>query len=54
MEFNKTKWSCPWNSVQNYTKLCQVVVGVKGVVEVKGVVGVKGRGDRVGMVGVKG
>ena len=27
MEFDKTRWSCPWNSDQNYTKLCQGVVG---------------------------
>ena len=28
MEFDKTKWSCPWNSDQKlYTKLCQGVVG---------------------------
>ena len=25
-----TRWSCSWNSDQNYTKLCQGVVGMVG------------------------
>ena len=45
MEFDKTRWSCLWNSDQNYTQKCQGVVGVKEV----GGCGVKG----VGVVGVK-
>ena len=30
IEFNKTRWSCPRNSDQNYTKLCQGMVGSRG------------------------
>ena len=30
MEFNKTLWSCPWNSDQK-SKFCQRVEGVPGV-----------------------
>ena len=28
MEFDKTRWSCPWKWPKLYTKLCQGVVGV--------------------------
>ena len=38
MEFHRTRWSCPWNSDQNYAKLCYGVAGVKGM-ECLGVVG---------------
>ena len=58
MEFDKTKWSCPWNSDQN----CREVVG-SGVVgsggrggRSWGVGGGRGQGDRVGgqeVVGVR-
>ena len=30
MEFDKTRWSCSWNSDQNCTKLCQMAQGVGG------------------------
>ena len=43
MEFDKTKWSCPWNNDQNYTKN-----------SAGGVVGIMGRGGRVGGPGVVG
>ena len=29
MEFDKTRWSCPWNSDQNYTKLSQGLGGLE-------------------------
>ena len=50
MEFDKTKWSCPWNSDQNCTQNSArgwlgSGVGVKGVVEV-GVRGWWGQGGR--------
>ena len=31
MEFDRTRWSCPWNSDQNYTKLYQGMVWAKRV-----------------------
>ena len=57
MEFDKTRWSCPWNSDQNCTqKVCQGVVGVKGVGggRVGGGGGQGGRGGREGVVGSRG
>ena len=48
MEFGKTRWSCSWNSDQNYTKLCQGVMGAKGM---DGYGGIEGCGSPVGGVG---
>ena len=51
MEFDKTRWSCPWNSDQNCTQnSARGWWGVQGVGGVGGV-GVGGRGPRVGGVG---
>ena len=30
MEFDKTRWSCPWNNDQNCTQNSVGVLGVKG------------------------
>ena len=53
MEFDKPRWSCPWNSDQSdkrYTKLCQGVVRVKRV----GVFSKRWWGSRVWWGGVLG
>ena len=42
LEFDKTRWSCPWNSDQNCTQNSPRGGGGQGI-----------RGGRVGMVGVK-
>ena len=61
MEFDKTKWSCPWNSDQNCTQnsargcWSQGQGGVVGVKEGRGWWGQggKGSGGGVGVVGVQ-
>ena len=51
MEFDKTRWSCPWNSDQNCThNSARGWWGSRG----RGGGGQGGRGGRVGVVEVKG
>ena len=52
MEFDRTRWSCPWNSDQNYTKLPGGGgQGGRGGGGQGGRGGeLKGRGGRIGLV----
>ena len=63
MEFDKTRWSCPWNNDQNCTQNSAGVLGVKrsrgrGSRGGRGEGGLKGGWSRVvgglGVVGVRG
>ena len=47
MEFDKTRWSCSWNSDQNLHKTLPKMVGPKGVERLWGGTG-GARGPRVG------